>query len=168
MMPQYDAYVQELELPARKSGTAGQAPLLYVAGCANGVYPCTGTNRQAMDPQTGQFLGPNSAARNRHARAEHRQYRPTASSPRVRGSPRRTTLSDGLAVAPRVGAAWDVKGNQQFVVRGGVGLFFDRPPANTVYNTVNNPPFTRNVTVRYGQLQNIEQRGPDAPRRRRR
>ena len=38
----------------------GAAPLLYVAGCANGVYPCTGTNRQAMNPVTGQFLGPNS------------------------------------------------------------------------------------------------------------
>ena len=36
------------------------APLLYVAGCANGVFPCTGTNRQAQNPLTGQFLGPNS------------------------------------------------------------------------------------------------------------
>ena len=36
--------------------------MLYVAGCANGVSPCTGTNRQAMNPLTGQFLGPNSRA----------------------------------------------------------------------------------------------------------
>ena len=34
------------------------------------------------------------------------------------------------------------------VVRGGGGLFFDRPQAQNIYNTVNNPPFTRNVTVR--------------------
>ncbi len=34
--------------------------MLYVAGCANGVYPCTGTNRQAMNPLTNAFLGPNS------------------------------------------------------------------------------------------------------------
>ena len=38
----------------------GAAPQLYVAGCANGVYPCSGTNRQAMNPVTGQFLGPDS------------------------------------------------------------------------------------------------------------
>jgi hypothetical protein len=38
---------------------ASAAPLQYVAGCANGVYPCSGTNRQAMHPNTGQFLGPN-------------------------------------------------------------------------------------------------------------
>ena len=44
-------------------------------------------------------------------------------------------------------------------MRGGAGLFFDRAPANTVYGTVNNPPFTRNVTVRYGELQNLSTTG---------
>ena len=39
----------------------GSAPALYVAGCANGVSPCSGTNRQARNPVTGAFLGPNSA-----------------------------------------------------------------------------------------------------------
>ena len=62
-------------------------------------------------------------------------------------------------MTPRVGAAWDVKGNQQFVVRGGAGLFYDRAPANSVYGTVSNPPFTRNVTVRYGELQNMSSTG---------
>jgi hypothetical protein len=64
-----------------------------------------------------------------------------------------------IGVTPRVGAAWDVAGNQRFVVRGGAGLFYDRAPANTVYGTVNNPPFTRNVTVRYGELQNMASTG---------
>jgi hypothetical protein len=50
-------------------------------------------------------------------------------------------------------------GDQRFVVRGGAGLFYDRAPANTVYGTVNNPPFTRNVTVRYGELQNMASTG---------
>ncbi len=48
---------------------------------------------------------------------------------------------------------------RRFVVRGGAGLFYDRPPANSVYATVTNPPFTRNVTVRYGQLQNLSSTG---------
>ncbi len=52
-----------------------------------------------------------------------------------------------------------MKGDQSFVVRGGAGLFFDRPPAQNIYNTVNNPPFSRNVTVRYGQLQNLSAAG---------
>ena len=41
---------------------ARAAPAVYVFGCANGVSPCTGTNRQAMNPLTGQFLGPNTTA----------------------------------------------------------------------------------------------------------
>jgi hypothetical protein len=64
-----------------------------------------------------------------------------------------------LGWTPRFGAAWDVHGDQRLVVRGGAGLFYDRAPANTVYGTVNNPPFTRNVTVRYGELQNLSATG---------
>jgi len=64
-----------------------------------------------------------------------------------------------IAAAPRFGAAWDVTGTQHYVVRGGAGLFFDRPQAQNVYTTVNNPPFTRSVTVRYGQLQNLSSAG---------
>ena len=156
-VPQYDGYGKSSNfLP--EQWKAGQAPVLYVAGCANGVNPCSGTNRQAMNPLTGQFLGPTSAP---------------AIGTLVPGTGTSTNgvfatgqgISDtnyvypALKVAPRVGAAWDVHHNQKFVVRGSVGLFFDRPQAQNVYNTVNNPPFSRNVTVRYGQLQDLSSAG---------
>jgi hypothetical protein len=65
-----------------------------------------------------------------------------------------------LAVAPRFGAAWDISGKQTFIVRGGAGLFFDRPPASpNVYDTSQNPPFTRNVALRYGKLQDLGSTG---------
>ena len=38
--------------------------------------------------------------------------------------------------------AYDVTGAQRLVVRGGVGLFYDRPDGNTVYSQVGNPPFS--------------------------
>jgi Carboxypeptidase regulatory-like domain len=57
--PQYDTLGQASNFLIDK-WVPGQAPKLFVAGCANGVYPCTGTNRQAMNPDTGQLLGPNS------------------------------------------------------------------------------------------------------------
>ena len=156
-VPQYDGYQKSSNfLP--EQWQAAQAPVLYVAGCANGVAPCTGTNRQAMNPLTGQFLGPNSAA---------------AIGTLVPGTGNATNgifaSGQGIAdtnytypavkVGPRVGAAWDVSRKQTFVVRGSAGLFFDRPPAQNVYNTVNNPPFSRNVTVRYGELQNLSSAG---------
>ncbi len=44
-------------------------------------------------------------------------------------------------------------------MRGGVGLYFDRPSGNSIYPQVTNPPSVRNVTVRYGQLQSLGQGG---------
>ena len=41
------------------------------------------------------------------------------------------------------------------MIRGGAGLFFDRPSGNSVFAQVLNPPNLQNVTVRYGQLQTL-------------
>ena len=52
------------------------------------------------------------------------------------------------------------RASRRFIVRGGAGLFFDRPPASpNVYETSQNPPFTRNVTLRYGKLQDLGSTG---------
>jgi hypothetical protein len=157
-VPQYDSYGKSANfMPDRWAVT--DAPRLYVAGCSVVQSPCAAANRRAMDPATGVLLGANSVL---------------AVGTLV---PNTGVLTNGLfaagtgpvaktfyeypalGVTPRVGAAWDMKGDQTFVVRGGAGLFYDRPPANTVYGTVNNPPFTRVVTVRYGQLQNLNTSG---------
>ena len=154
MRPQYDSYgFSSNFLPEQWQRSA--APRLYVAGCSNNVYPCVAANRRAMDPLTGQMLGPNSAL-------AIGTLVPN-SGPITNGlfasgqGPVADTMYTypKLGWTPRFGAAWDVKGDQRFIVRGGAGLFYDRAPANTVYGTVNNPPFTRNVTVRYGELQNL-------------
>jgi len=157
-VPQYDAYLQAANFFPEEWSRA-QAPVLYVAGCANLQPTCSGTNRQAMNPNTGQFLGPNSTL---------------AIGTLVPGTGDRlngiqipgediaeTHLTyPALAVAPRFGAAWDISGKQTFIVRGGAGLFFDRPPASpNVYDTSQNPPFTRNVALRYGKLQDLGSTG---------
>src|SRR5262249_19878784 len=133
--PQYDAYGKSSNFLLDR-WTASQAPVLYVAGCANGFYPCTGTNRQAMNPLTGQFLGPNSAA------AIGTLVPNTGSLtngvyPSGQGIADTNYVFPKLAAAPRVGAAWDVSRKQTFAVRGSAGLFFDRPQAQNTYNTVN-------------------------------
>jgi len=45
-----------------------------------------------------------------------------------------------LVAAPRFGLAWDVTGHSNWVIRGGAGLFYDRPDGNTVFSTPGNPP----------------------------
>jgi hypothetical protein len=155
--PQYDTESQAANfLPEKYS--VDSAPALYVAACANGVMPCSGTNRQAQNPLTGELLGPGSSL---------------AIGTIVPGS---GDTTDGLFVAgqgiaktaytwpalvvgPRFGMAYDVTGSQRLVLRGGAGLFFDRPSGNSVFAQVTNPPTLENATVHNGQLQNLGSAG---------
>ena len=151
--PQYDARGQASNFFVEQ-WNRNEAPVLYVGGCANGVYPCTGTNRQAMNPLTGQFLGPNTTL----AIGTIVPNSGNVTNGLVQagqGIPLSTYLQPALGVAPRFGAAYDVSGTQKVVLRGGGGLYFDRPSGNAVFAQVLNPPARKSVTLRYGQLQNL-------------
>ncbi len=149
--PQYDNTGQSSNfLP--EAWTLGAAPRMYVPGCANNVYPCSGANRQAMDPVTGQFLGPNTTLA---IGALVPGTGNTTNGLFLSGQGIPDTVFDfpTMGYAPRFGAAYDLTGQQKIVVRGGGGLFFDRPSGNSVFDQILNPPTQQNVTVRYGELQ---------------
>ena len=150
--PQYDELGQASNFLPEK-WTTGQAPLLYAAGCA-GASPCSGANRQAMDPRTGQLLGPTSVLAIGTI-VPGTGTRRTLYSFRARASRRRRT--PGRCSRSRRGSAmaYDLSGRQTFVLRGGVGLFFDRPDGNAIFPQVQNPPTYKNITVRYGTLQTL-------------
>jgi carboxypeptidase family protein len=134
------------------------APALYVAGCANGVSPCSGTNRQAQNPLTGQFLGPNSTLA--IGTLVPNTGNPTNGLIRQgQGIADTNFIWPRLVLAPRFGMAYDVSGRQRIVLRGGAGLFYDRPNASTTTPAAGNPPTARSVTVRYGQLQSLGRGG---------
>ncbi len=61
----------------------------------------------------------------------------------------------GVHFAPRFGFAYDVMGNQRMVVRGGGGMFYDRPQGNVVFDLVGNPPTTLSPTFFFGQIQSV-------------
>jgi Carboxypeptidase regulatory-like domain len=155
--PQYDQLGQASNFLPDKWDPA-QAPLLYAAGCANGVYPCSGSNRQAMDPVTGQFLGPNSVL-NIGTIVPNTGNQTNGLFLSGQGISKTTYTWPTLALAPRFGMAYDLTGTQKIVLRGGAGLFYDRPDGNAIFPQVQNPPTYKLVTVRYGQLQSLSRAG---------
>lgn len=137
-------------LPERWS--LSDAPAVYVFGCANRINPCSGANRQAMNPLTGEFLGPNTAVL-------VGTLVPNSGNPRNalfaagQGIARTNYTFPKLVVGPRVGMAYDLSGTQRFVVRGSVGTYFDRPRPGDAQALA--AITGESVTVRYSQLQTL-------------
>ncbi len=143
--PQYDKFFQSSNFFIDKYSLAS-APVLYAPGCAGAVYPCATANRQALDPRTGQLLGPGSSV-----------Y--IGSMIPGSGTPLQGTIQSGqgiskygynwpaVAVAPRAGFALDVTGRQRLILRAGFGTFFDRPSGNSVQNSSSNPPYSIGTTI---------------------
>lgn len=148
--PQYDKLLQASNfLP--EEWDAGNAPLLYAAGCSNGAVACSGSTRRATNPSTGEVLGQGSSL---------------LIGTRIAGTgdPLNGLFLAGqgiadtvfvypaLAFAPRVGVAYDLTGTQTAVLRVGGGLFYDRPDGNSVMTSVENPPSFELVDLRFGNL----------------
>ncbi len=56
--------------------------------------------------------------------------------------------------APRVSFAWKPFGDDGTAVRGGAGLFYDRPEGNLYFALANNPPFSLSSSYENGNLAN--------------
>jgi hypothetical protein len=151
-VPQYDANEQASNFFQNQFDPSA-APVQYVPGCPGNVYPCEST-RQAMNPLTGALLGSGTAAL--IGQIVPGTANPTNGIVRAgQGISKYNYTWPSLAVAPRFGLAYDVSGQQSLVVRGGFGLFYDRPAGDSIYYQSQNPPTSTNQTVRNGRLQDL-------------
>ena len=66
-------------------------------------------------------------------------------------------LQDGNAfrVSPRIGAVYDLTGKGETIVRGGFGIFYDRPQGNMVFDMISNAPGVLNSRLDWGRLQDL-------------
>jgi carboxypeptidase family protein/TonB-dependent receptor-like protein len=72
-------------------------------------------------------------------------------------------LQNGNAfrVSPRIGAVYDLSGKGETIVRGGFGIFYDRPQGNMVFDMISNAPGVLNSRVDWGRLQDLTSAGGD-------
>ena len=66
-------------------------------------------------------------------------------------------LQDGSAfkVSPRVGFVYDLTGEAVTIIRGGWGIFYDRPQGNMVFDMITNAPGVLQSTLQWGRLQDL-------------
>jgi hypothetical protein len=82
---------------------------------------------------------------------------PNAGSPAVASIPvagSRGYYQSQNLLAPRASFAWKPFGDDTTSVRGGAGLFYDRPEGNLYFSLVNNPPFSLSSSYENGNLAN--------------
>jgi hypothetical protein len=76
---------------------------------------------------------------------------PLAESLVATGAPRGLYEADNLFM-PRFSAAYTLR--DDWVIRGGIGLYYDKPEGNVIFSQVNLPPFVPSVSVENANLAN--------------
>ena len=154
LTPQWDTTLQASNfLPDQFNANA--AAKLYTPVCVGGA-PGAGCVRRGMDPsQTGAPTLANTVD-------ERFIGRLTPGSNRFNGAFQagqgiNDQLQDGSAfrVSPRVGIVYDITGEGRTIMRGGFGIFFDRPQGNMVFDMISNAPGVLNSRLQWGRLQDL-------------
>src|SRR5690606_10072354 len=158
--PQADQF-QQMSNFFRDQFDAGAVPALYQPG----------ENGTAINPVTGESLGPASGSFIGTIVPGTGQLRELDGGALAYVNGVRQA-GDGISkygytwptvvFGPRFGMAYDLTGTQSVVVRGGVGLFYDRPDGNTIFSIPGNPPVATTTTIYNGLLRDLGD--PSKPR----
>jgi hypothetical protein len=156
LTPQWDQTLQASTfLPDRFD--AANAARLYYPVCI-GAYPCSGANLRGMDPA----LVGTTAATLANTVASRFIGRLVAGSDQFNGAFQagqgiNDTMQSGNAfrISPRLGVVYDLTGEGKTILRGGFGIFYDRPQGNMVFDQIVNAPGMLQPVLQWGRLQDL-------------
>ncbi|MFN0124851.1 MAG: carboxypeptidase regulatory-like domain-containing protein, partial [Blastocatellia bacterium] len=135
----------------------GKAPRLYEPACAITVAPtatCGNADRRARNPINGALFPAVLIGGFVPGTGDPYNGMVLATDPNY---PRGFRNQQPVQAQPRLGFAWDVKGDGKTAIRGNVGVFNQtRVSANAVWNDVaRNPPITDTPRILYGNMDNL-------------
>jgi len=163
LSPQWDTTLQASNFLPDQFNTNAAAKL-YTPVCVGGA-PGAGCVRRGMDPV---LIAAGTAPTLTNTVEERFIGRLTPGSDRFNGSFQagqgiNDQLQDGNAfrISPRVGVVYDLTGRGQTIMRGGFGIFYDRPQGNQVFDMITNAPGVLNSRVDLGTLQTLTSGGGD-------
>jgi len=164
LTPQWDRTLQASTfLPDKFSAT--NAARLYHPVCISS-YPCSGARLRGMDPALLGATPPTLANTVESQFIGRLVYGSDPSNGAFQaGQGINDTMQSGNAfrVSPRLGVVYDLTGEGKMIVRGGFGIFYDRPEGNMVFNQITNAPGMLQPVLQWGRLQDLSasQGAPD-------
>ena len=161
--PQWDATLQASNFLPDKFDPS-KAATLYTPVCVGGA-PGAGCVRRGIDPA---LLSRGVAPTLANTVEERFIGRLTPGSNRFNGTFQagqgiNELLQSGNAfrVSPRIGAVYDLTGRYRTILRGGFGIFYDRPQGNQVFDMITNAPGVLNSSIQWGRLQDVSSASSD-------
>ncbi len=144
IQPQFDASLQTATFLPERFDVAKASRLYYpVAGAATAG---------AIDRATGQLFP--STYRGRIVNGSGNLLNGVAQA--GKDISKYLIQNRGVHYAPRAGFAWDIFGKQNFVMRGGIGVFYDRIQGNEIFDMITNPPTTLVPRLFNGNLSQVD------------